>query len=129
MSLQKKKLLVVYEDAVGELESLAKDIKKSVGASAIVKVRCAADVSIPEILTAEAYIFGVADSNAFVWTELRRVFEGINLAGRNGLIYSVPGVKHKAPDPFLSWLQPTELSVSALPCTSGSDALAWLRSI
>ena len=129
MSLQKKKLLVVYEDAVGELESLAKDIKKSVGASAIVKVRCATDVSIPEILAADAYIFGIGDSNAAVWTELRRVFEGVNLAGRNALMYCMPGSKPGTKETLLTWLKPTDISVSSVACSRGSDAIDWLQSI
>ncbi|HOX92650.1 MAG TPA: hypothetical protein PLC54_06980 [Spirochaetales bacterium] len=78
----KSKVLVVYEDGDGALESAAKEIKAALSRKAAVKVRAASEVSVPEVLASSTFAFGVSNHNDKSWAELKRIMTGINLAGR-----------------------------------------------
>ena len=82
------KLLLVFEDERDALDAVAKQVKKALGATAIVKARPASEVAVAEILAADAYIFGVDDPDARVWAEVKRLLHGMNLAGRKAAFYS-----------------------------------------
>jgi len=85
---EKTRLLVIFEDGQEDLEAIAKKIKTSLGTKAMVKTRSASEVAIAEILAADAYAFGVNDGDAHAWTEVKRLLNGMNLAGRKAGFFS-----------------------------------------
>lgn len=87
MKNQKTKFLVIFEDGNETLEGTAKRLKTAVGAKANVKIRAATGVVIAEVLAADAYAFGVHDADAPHWAEFRRLFRGMNLAGRKAAFF------------------------------------------
>lgn len=130
---EKVKILVVYEDGKADIEAMAKAIKKHLGNQATAKVRAAGEVTIAETLAADAYAFGVDDADAAAWAELRRVFKGINLAGRRagyfGAARGMVALKKAFKDAELTKVD-TDLPVGEdLPVGSNGDAAAWSRSL
>lgn len=88
--MNKKPALVVFEDGVKELEAAAHAMRPGLEALALsVKVRAASKVTIPEILAARVFAFGVDDPEAPSYGEIKRVLAGINLAGRYACVFSL----------------------------------------
>ena len=108
MKNEKTKVLVIVEDGREILESMAKEAKTYLDDNAAVKVRTATEVAIADILAADAYAFGVDNAGALAWTELRRILQGINLAGRKALFFSG---KSGGADALKKAFEPAELSV------------------
>jgi hypothetical protein len=106
---EKTKVLVVFEDGREVLESMAKEVKACLGANATVKTRSATEVAVAEILAADAYAFGVDDADALAWTEIRRLFTGMNLAGRKALFFTG---KAGGADPLRKAFEPAELAMA-----------------
>lgn len=82
MNKDKTKILLVCEDGNASLETAAGTIQSTFSQTHEVKLRLASAVSIQEVLAADCYIFAVGKADSEVWKELRRLFKGINLAGR-----------------------------------------------
>ncbi len=79
---RKPHALVVYEDGHESIVQAAKSAKERLAAKMAVQLRPLSELSIPEILSADAYVFAISDFNAPAWAELKRVMSGINLARR-----------------------------------------------
>jgi len=125
---EKTKVLVVFEDGREPLEAIAKRMKTSLVDKATVKTRCASEVAVAEILAADAYAFGVSDSSAPAWAEIKRLFTGMNLAGRKaGFFTEKPGVA----DGLKASFEPAELAVSAqaLVADKPDAAEAWIKAL
>jgi hypothetical protein len=78
----KTKVLLVCEDGQSSLEAAAGTIQSAINGTHEVKLRLASEVSIQEVLAADCYLFAVDKADSPVWKELKRLFKGINLAGR-----------------------------------------------
>lgn len=122
------KVLLVFEDERDALDAVAKQVKKALGATAIVKARSASEVAVAEILAADAYIFGVDNPDARVWAEVRRLLHGMNLAGRKAAFYS--GTKG-ATKVLKAAFAPSELRVVEpdLEASAAADAGKWAAAI
>jgi hypothetical protein len=105
---EKTKVLVIFEDGREVLESMAKAAKAHLDAAAAVKIRSATEVAVADILAADAYAFGVDNADALSWAEVRRILQGMNLAGRKALFFSG---KTGGADMLKKALEPAELSV------------------
>ncbi|MFH2114041.1 MAG: hypothetical protein ABIJ86_06005 [Spirochaetota bacterium] len=88
MSNDKTKILLVCEDGRPALDATAGTIQSAINGSHEVKLRLASEVSIQEILAADCYLFGVGMAGSAAWKELRRLFRGINLAGRQAAFFT-----------------------------------------
>jgi hypothetical protein len=106
---EKTKVLVIFEDGREVLESMAKEARTHLEAKAAVKVRAATEVAIADILAADVYAFGVDNAEAMAWAELRRILQGMNLAGRKALFFSG---KSGGADALKKAFEPAELSVT-----------------
>jgi hypothetical protein len=84
----KTKILLVCEDGQPSLDAAAGTIQSAIKGSHEVKLRLASEVSIQEVLAADCYLFGVGKADSQAWTELRRLFKGINLAGRQAAFFT-----------------------------------------
>jgi hypothetical protein len=84
----KTKILLVCEDAQPTLDAAAGTIQNAINPSHEIKRRLASEVSIQEVLAADCYLFGVTKADSHAWKELRRVFQGINLAGRRAAYFT-----------------------------------------
>ena len=120
------KLLLVFEDERDTLDAVAKQVKKALGATAIVKARSASEVAVAEILAADAYIFGVDNPDARVWAEVKRLLHGMNLAGRKAAFYSsAKGATKGLKTAFAS----SELRVVEPDLDASGDAGAWATAL
>ena len=128
MKNEKTKVLVIFEDGREALDTIAKHIKTSLAGAAVVKTRPASEVAVSEILAADAYVFGVADSSAPVWTEIKRLLTGMNLAGRKAGFFVT---KKSAADGLKASFAPAELATIAqdLPCDPADGTSAWALAI
>jgi hypothetical protein len=125
---EKTKVLVVFEDGRASLEAIAKRMKTSLVDEAAIKTRCASEVAVAEILAADAYAFGVNDASAPAWTEIKRLFQGMNLAGRKAGFFSE---KSKQADGLKASFAPTELTVHGddLVAAGADVAAAWVHAL
>lgn len=120
------KLLLVFEDERDTLEAVAKQVKKALGATAIVKARSASEVAVAEILAADVYIFGVDNPDARVWAEIKRLLHGMNLAGRRAAFYSsAQGTTKGLKAAFAS----SELKVVEPDLDASGDAGSWAAAL
>jgi hypothetical protein len=87
---------------------MAKEAKAHLDDHAAVKIRSATEVAVADILAADAYAFGVDNADAMAWAEVRRILQGMNLAGRKALFFSG---KTGGADVLKKALEPAELSV------------------
>ena len=128
MKNEKTKVLVVFEDGRAPLEAIAKRMKTSLVDAAHVKTRCASEVAVAEILAADAYAFGVGDASAPSWAEIKRLFQGMNLAGRKAGFFSE---KSGQADGLKASFAPTELVVGGADLIAGKadGAEAWVRAL
>lgn len=124
MKNEKTKVLVIVEDDREALDTIAKNIKTSLADAAVVKTRSASEVAVAEILAADAYMFGVAESSAPAWTEIKRLLTGMNLAGRKAGFFVT---KKCAADGLKASFAPAELASTAkdLPADQVDGASAW----
>lgn len=122
------KLLLVFEDERDTLDAVAKQVKKTFGATAIVKARSASEVAVAEILAADVYIFGVDNADARVWAEVKRLLHGMNLAGRRAAFYSSAKGATKG---LKAAFAPSELKVVEpdLDASGSGDAGAWAAAV
>ncbi len=119
----KAKVLVVYEDGHDALEAAAREIKAALSRKASIKLRAASEVSVPEILAASSYAFGVANAGAHAWLEIRRVLGGMNLAGRRAAFFVD---RPKAAEQLKAAFAPAELRLDTADFTVSADgAKAW----
>ena len=88
MNKEKTKILLVCEDGQASLDVAAGTIQSAIYGTHEVKLRLASAVSIQEVLAADCYIFAVVKADSPVWKELRRLFKGINLAGRRAAFFT-----------------------------------------
>ncbi|MBN1243595.1 MAG: hypothetical protein JXA15_12910 [Spirochaetales bacterium] len=92
MSIFYKAILVAYPDSDRELEAAAKELASALkGAASDVRLLPASKLDAPQLLSAGWAFFGVGDASDPAWTELRRVLEGVNLAGRTVGAFSRDG--------------------------------------
>lgn len=133
MKNEKTKVLVIYEDGRELLEAASKRIKTSLVDKATVKSRRASEVAVAEILAADAYAFGVSDSSAPSWTEIKRLLTGMNLAGRRaGFFVEAKG----SADGLKAAFEPAELTpigkdlaAGKEPAAGSPEADAWVRAL
>jgi len=125
---EKTKVLVVFEDGRAPLEAIAKRMKTSLVDKAQVKARCAAEGAVAEILAADAYAVGVSDASAPAWTEIKRLFQGMNLAGRKAGFFSEKADQAAG---LKASFAPTELAVGGADLIAGEadGAEAWIRAL
>ncbi len=125
----KPKTLIVYEDAAEDLAQAARDMERlAQSAGAAVRLRAASAVTVSEVLASRLYVFGARTPDAPSYAELRRLFRGINLAGRRAAFFRSPdsdgiqGLKNSLKDTDIS-LHGQDLDVA-----SGSAAVAaWFK--
>jgi hypothetical protein len=93
-----------------------------------VQLRSASELSIPEILAADAYVFGLADVSSPFWLETKRVLQGVNLAGRQGALFFKTVADAKA---FKLQCVASELGfpVKDQQLSASADASAWIGSL
>ncbi|OHD20093.1 MAG: hypothetical protein A2Y38_20440 [Spirochaetes bacterium GWB1_59_5] len=128
MKNEKTKVLVIFEDGRESLDSIAKQLKTSLADAAAVKTRSASEVAVAEILAADAYVFGVGDSSAPAWTEIKRLLAGMNLAGRKaGFLVTKKG----AADGIKVSFAPSELAIAApdLLADPANGTSAWVQAL
>ncbi len=83
------KLLIVYESSECDLKAHALKIKAAADTLSIKSiVKCADDVTIPEILAARAFAFGACKPDSQEYREITRIIKGINLAGRKASFFT-----------------------------------------
>ncbi len=128
MKNEKTKVLVIFEDDREALDTIAKHIKTSLADAAAVKTRSASEVAVSEILAADAYVFGVADSSAPAWTEIKRLLTGMNLASRKAGFFVT---KKGAADGLKASFIPAELAITAkdLPADPADGTAAWVQAL
>ena len=130
MATNESKALILYEDGKPDIERMARAIADRLeeqGRDATVKR--ASEVEISEILAASLYLFGADASGAPSFSELARVFNGANLAGRKVAFFGSSGAA-------VAWLRgicaDTELSVAHSDFIARPDPAAlsaWLRGV
>jgi hypothetical protein len=122
----KTKILLVCEDGQSALDAAAGTIQSAINGSHEVKLRLASEVSIQEVLAADCYLFGVGKADSAAWTELRRLFKGINLAGRQAAFFAGDARESTT---LREAFKDAGLSVSDpdLLVRKGADAAAWVR--
>jgi len=125
---EKTKILVIFEDGRESLDVIAKRIRTSLVDKAAVKTRSASEVAVAEILAADAYAFGVGDSSAPAWTEIKRLLTGMNLAGRKAGFFVE---KKGGAEGLKSAFAPAELSVAEHDLLAGpaDGAAAWVQAL
>jgi len=125
----KPKTLIVYEDNVADLAQAAKamiQIAKASGVSA--QLSSASSVTIAQTLAANLLVFGAKSPESTAYSELRRLFMGINLAGRKAAFFhahdpkGVEVLKASLKDTDIL-LHSTELDISSNPDAS----TAWIK--
>jgi hypothetical protein len=126
VSNDKTKVLLVCEDGQPSLDTAAGTIQSAINDTHEVKLRLASTVSIQEVLAADCYIFGVGKADSAAWIELRRLFKGISLSGRQAAFFA-GDIRESAilRDAF----KDADLSVSDpdLLVKKDADASAWVR--
>lgn len=128
MKNEKTKVLVIFEDDREALDTIARSLKTSLADTAVVKTRSASEVAVSEILAADAYVFGVADSAAPAWAEIKRLLTGMNLASRKaGFFVTGKG----AADGLKASFAPAELAISAkdLLADPADGTSAWVKAL
>ena len=128
MNNDKTKILLVCEDGNATLETAAGMIQSAITKKHEVKLRPASAVSIQEVLAADCFLFAVDEADSEVWKELRRLFKGINLAGRRAaFLSSKPGKAEKLRDAF------KDASLAAgypdFLVRKNEDVAAWVRKV
>jgi flavorubredoxin len=84
--------LILFEDGKPEIERQARAIAESLkDQGREVAVKSASSVEISEILAAKLYLLGADSPASGAYTELARVFKGINLAGRRAAFFGSTG--------------------------------------
>ena len=125
----KPKTLIVYEDTAEDLARTARDLGKiAETAGASVRVRSASSVTISEVLAARLYVIGARTPDSPSYADLRRLFRGINLAGRRAAFFLSQG--SKGIEDLKASLKDTDVSLSGqdLDIGSGSAAVAaWFK--
>ncbi len=125
---RKKHVLVVYEDGHEDISTFAKAVKDGLAGRLSVQLRSASELSIPEILAADAYVFGLADVSSPFWLETKRVLQGVNLAGRQGALFFKTVADAKA---FKLQCVASELGfpVKDQQLSASADASSWIGSL
>ena len=101
MSTLYRAILVAYPDADRTLEAAAKELAASLsGAASELRLVPASKLDAPQLLAAGWGFFGVGLADDPAWTELFRVLEGINLAGRTMAAFSADGQAERFLDRF-----------------------------
>lgn len=123
----KPKTLIVYEDSEEDLAKTARDMERlAASAGAAVRLRAASSVTVSEILASSLFVFGARAPDSPSYAELRRLFRGINLAGRRAAFFGSPG--SKGVESLKRSLEDTDISLSGqdLDVASGPAAVtAW----
>jgi hypothetical protein len=124
------KILILFEDGKPEMEREARAIAERLeeqDRGAVVK--CASEVGISEILAAGLYLLGADSAASPSYSELSRVFKGVNLAGRKVAFFGSSGAA-------VAWLRglcvDTDLSVAHsdfLGRPEPAALTAWLRGV
>ena len=130
MATHEGKALILYEDGKLDIEREARTIADRLeeqGRDAIVKN--ASGVEISEILAADLYLFGAELASSASFSELARVFKGVNLAGRKAAFFGASGAA-------VAWLRSlcsdTELSVAHSDFIGRPESAAlgaWLKGV
>lgn len=127
MNNEKTKVLVIFEDGHESLETISKQLRTSLSGIAAVKTRSASEVAVAEILAADAYVFGVGDSSAPAWSEIKRLFTGMNLASRKAGFFVT---KKGAADGLKASFAPAELAIGQdLPAVPADGTSAWVQAL
>lgn len=123
----KPKTLIVYEDSEEDLAKAARDMERlAASAGAAVRLRAASSVTVSEVLASRLFVFGAREADSPSYAELRRLFRGINLAGRRAAFFGSPG--SKGVESLKRSLKNTDISLSGqdLDVASGPAAVtAW----
>jgi hypothetical protein len=127
---QEIRALVLFEDGKLEIEKQARAIAErleELGRS--VTVKASSSVEISEILAADLFLLGIGDSGSPAYTELGRLFKGMNLAGRRAAFFGSSGAA-------VAWLRglclDTELSaahVDFIGRPEPAPLAAWLKGV
>lgn len=125
----KPKTLIVYEDTQEDLAQAARDMERLAQSSgAAVRLRAASAVTVSEVLASRLYVFGARAPESPFYAELRRLFQGINLAGRRAAFFGSPGSEGVAT--LKASLKDTDIAFSGpdLDIGSGPEAVAaWFK--
>jgi hypothetical protein len=127
----KPKTLIIYEDKVSDLAKAAEDLNRlAEGAGVSVRVRTASSVTVAEVLAADLLLIGAKTQEASSYSELRRLFRGINLAGRRAAFFrpretaGVESMKRSMNDTDITFYVPD------LDINSSSEApAAWIKAV
>ncbi|HRY81483.1 MAG TPA: hypothetical protein P5117_09125 [Spirochaetia bacterium] len=129
MKATKPKTLIVYEDAREDLAQAARDMERlAEAAGAAVRLRTASTVTVSEVLASRLFVFGAHAPDSPSYAELRRLFRGINLAGRRAAFFGPPGSKGVAA--LKASLKDSDISLTGqdLDVGSGPAAVAaWFK--
>ncbi len=125
-----RKTLIVYEDGAADLEGAARSMfREAEKAGMPVRMSSASAVKTAEVLLADFFVFGAKDSDVGAYSELKRMFRGLNLAGRKAAFFHAKG--SRGVDALKSSLKDTEISLSAKDLDLGSDSAdvaGWMKS-
>ncbi len=123
----KPKTLIVYEDTAEDLAQAARDMAKQAEAAGIpVRMRTASSVTVSEVLASRLFVLGARTPDSPSYAELRRLFRGINLAGRRAAFFRSPG--SRGVEGLKASLKDTDVSLSGQDLDIGSGsaaAAAW----
>jgi hypothetical protein len=127
---QEAGVLVLFEDGKLEIEKQACAIAERLGElGRSVTVKSASSVGISEVLASGLYLFGVGDAGTASYSELGRLFKGMNLAGRKAAFFGSSGAA-------VAWLRvlcsDTELSaahVDFIGRPEPAPLAAWLKGV
>ncbi|MCX7025493.1 MAG: hypothetical protein NT080_12905 [Spirochaetes bacterium] len=121
----KRTALIIYEDERDRLASLAGTLQKAL-TDAGFSARCseASKTGIPDVLASSVFAFGASTKELASFHELRRLFSGVNLAGRKALLFTDGAAS--AVGALKAMLEDSEISVHPDAFKQGSDVSAWL---
>jgi hypothetical protein len=130
VATQGGRALVLFEDDKPEVERQARAIAERLEEQGReVSVSSASNVAISDLLAAGLYLFGAAAPAAPAYSELVRVFKGINLAGRKAAFFGSSGSA-------VAWLRgvcaDTEITAAHSDLVGRSDQsalAAWLKGV
>ncbi len=120
--------LIVYEDGNDALASYADTLRKAFdSAGYAVRVGMASKVGVSDVLASNVLALGAATGNSKPYEELKRLFSGINLAGRTALLFS-DGTKN-AVSSLKNMLADSEINVHPEHLKAGADPAVWTDSV
>ena len=122
----KNNALIFYENGQKNLELIANNLKLLLSESGFkIKSLETSKIGIPDILASDVLIIGTSADNSPYFSELQRIFSGINLAGRKALLFTDKQAKNAK---YLrDMLADSEIQIYSEIYCPGTNISKWLK--